>query len=71
MLPTGKRIPRGVVKVVSVLAAAVFVVDNRLSGTVEIVLFVGSIAILLICLFIWLFFDLERDSGFWPGKPSE
>jgi len=70
MLPTGKRILRGVIKVVAAVAAAVFVFDNRLNGTVGIVLLVGSIVILLVCLFVWLFFDLGGDTGFWPDKPS-
>jgi len=48
MLPTGKRILRRVVKVVAAAAAVVFLLDNRLSGTIGIVLLVGSIAALLI-----------------------
>jgi hypothetical protein len=70
MLPTGKRLLRGVVKVVAAAAAAVFVLDNRLSGTIGIVLFVGSIVVLLVCLVVWLVFDLGEDTGFWPDKPS-
>jgi hypothetical protein len=70
MLPTGKRILRGVVKAIAVAAAAVFVLDNRLSSTIGIVLFVGSIAVLLVCLFVWLVFDLGENSRFWPDKPK-
>jgi predicted membrane-bound dolichyl-phosphate-mannose-protein mannosyltransferase len=70
MLPTGKRILRGVVEVVATAAAAVFVLDNRLSGTTGVVLFVVSIAVLLVLLFVWLAFDLTEDTGFWPDKPK-
>jgi hypothetical protein len=56
--------------VVAAAAAAVFVLDTRLGGTVGIVLLVGSIAVLLICLFVWLFLGLGRNAGFWPDKPS-
>jgi hypothetical protein len=70
MRPTGKRILRGVVKLVAALAAAVFLLDNRLRGTIGIVLVVGSIALLLVCLVVWLVFDLGKDSGFRPGKPD-
>jgi hypothetical protein len=61
MLPRGKQILRRVLKVVAVVAAAVFVFDNRLSGTIGIVLLVGSIVALLVCLFVWLIFDLGED----------
>jgi hypothetical protein len=61
MLPRGKQILRRVLKVVAVVAAAVFVLDNRLSGTIGIVLLVGSIVVLLVCLFVWLIFDLGED----------
>ena len=70
MLSARRRILRGVVKVIAVAAAAVFVLDNRLGGTVGIVLLVGSIAVLLVCLFVWLVFDLGEDTGFWPDKPK-
>lgn len=70
MLPTRKRILRGVVKVAAVAAAGVFVFDNRLSGTIGIALLVGSIAVLPVCLVVWLGFDLGEDTGFWPNRPS-
>jgi F0F1-type ATP synthase assembly protein I len=69
MLPTGKQILRRVVKVVALVAAAVFVLDNRLSGTIGIVLLVGSIVVLLVCLFVWLIFDFGEDSAL-PDKPK-
>jgi hypothetical protein len=70
MLPTGKRILRGVVKAVAAAAAGIFIFNNRLTGTTGIALFVGSIVVLLLCLFVWLIFDLGEHTGFWPDKPK-
>jgi predicted membrane protein len=70
MLPTGKRILRAIVKVVASAAAAIFVFDNKLTGTTGIVLFVGSLAALLVCLLVWLIFDLSVGAGFRPDKPK-
>jgi hypothetical protein len=66
-----KRVLRGVVKVVATAAGVVFLFDNRLSGTAGTVL-LGSIAVLFVCLFVWLIFNLgeNEDSGFWPNKPN-
>lgn len=70
MLPIGKRILRGAIKAVMVAAGGIFVLDSRLSGTVGIVLLVGSIAVLLVCLAVWLFFDLGEHPGVWPKRPD-
>jgi len=69
MLPVAKRILREVVKVVAVSAGVVFLFDNQLSGTAGLVL-LGSGAVLLLCLLIWLIFDLS-DTGFWPDQPDK
>jgi hypothetical protein len=65
-----KRILRGVVKVVAAAAGVVFLLDNRLSGSAGFVL-LGSIAVLFVCLFIWLIFDLGEGTAFWPRKPDQ
>ena len=70
MLPTGKRVLRGVVKVFPVAAATIFVLDNKLSGATGIVLFIGAIAVLLVCLFVWLAFNPSDKTCFWPDKPE-
>jgi hypothetical protein len=64
-----KRILRGVVKIVATAAVLVFFFDNKLSGTAGLVL-LASIAVLFLCLFVWLIFDLGEHSGFWPDKPD-
>ena len=71
MLSVAKRILRGVVKAVAMAAGLVFLFDNRLSGNAGTVL-LGSIAVLFVCLFIWLIFGLGegKDGGFWPNKPN-
>jgi len=70
MLAVAKRILRVVVKIVAAGAGIVFVFDNRLSSTTGFIVLVGAIAVLLICLFIWLFFDLGENKGFSPDKPQ-
>jgi len=69
MLFMGKRILRGVVKVVATAAGLVFLFDNKLSGDAGTVL-LGSIAVLFVCLFAWLIFGLGEGTGFWPNKPG-
>jgi hypothetical protein len=70
MLAVAKRILRVVVKIVAAGAGIIFLFDDRLSSTPGIIVLVGAIAVLLICLCIWLFFDLGEDKGFWPDKPQ-
>lgn len=65
-----KRILRAAVKVVATAAGIVFLFDNKLNSTTGITALLGSLAVLLICLFIWLNFDLGEDKGFWPDKPE-
>jgi hypothetical protein len=66
----GKRILRAVIKAVALAAGMVFLFDNKLSGTAGDVL-LGSIAVLFVCAFLWLAFDLgDDDTRFWPNKPS-
>ena len=63
-----KRFFRGVVKVVASIAGAVFVFDNRLSGTAGLVL-LGSIAVLFLCGVVWMMFlrdNDDGDTGYWP-----
>jgi hypothetical protein len=60
MLPAGPRILRVDVKGIAAATAAIVVLDNRLSGTIGIVPFGASIAVLLVCLRVWLICDLGR-----------
>jgi hypothetical protein len=58
MLPMTKRLIRGVIKTVTGVAVLVFVFA-RMSTNIGLLLFVGSIVVLIIC-FCWLKF-LEDD----------
>ena len=64
-----KRFFRGVVKVVAGIAGIVFIFDNHPSGKSGLVL-LASIAVLFLCLFVWLIFlredRHEDDRGYWP-----
>ena len=70
MPPMAKRILRVAIKVVTIAAGIVFILDNRLSGTAGTVL-LGSIAVLGVCLFIWLIFGFGEDTGAGTGKPQQ
>jgi hypothetical protein len=70
MLPVAKKILRSVLKVVATAAGVVFLFDNRFSGNAGVVL-LGSIAVLFICLLVWLIFDLGDDSGLGPDEPQQ
>ena len=65
--PIWKRILRGAVKTIAGIAGLVFFFDNRSSGMAGIVL-LASIAVLFLCLFVWLIFGLGNDHVFWPKK---
>jgi len=60
-----RRILRKAIQIVATIAGVVFLFDNRFSSSGLAVL-VASIAVLLVCLFLWLIFDLGEDTGFWP-----
>jgi hypothetical protein len=68
-----KRILRGVVKTVALVAALVFFFDNRVTGTAGDVL-LGSIIVFFLCLFVLVIFfrddEDDRTSGYWPGPPQ-
>jgi dolichyl-phosphate-mannose--protein O-mannosyl transferase len=68
-----KRVLRGIVKTVAVVAGLVFFFDNRVTGTAGTVL-LGSIVVFFLCVFVWGIFlrDDEDDgnSGYWPRPPE-
>ena len=66
-----KKILRGIVKSVAIVAGTVCLLDNHISGTAGTVL-LGSIIVLFLCLFAWLFLkDENEDSGYWPPRPPK
>jgi hypothetical protein len=65
----GKRIVLNVVKAVAMIAAVVFWFCP-LSTATQVLLFVGSIVVLLICVGFSSGLD-DRNTGYWPPKPYE
>jgi len=65
-----KRLIRGVIKVVSGIAALVFILA-RMTTTTGLVLFVGSIVVLLACFVLSkLLEDDDENTGYWPDDPK-
>ncbi len=64
-----KRLVLNVVKVVAVIAAIVFWFMPLATAT-QVLLFVGSIVVLLICLAASGSLD-DSNTGYWPQKPAE
>ena len=69
-----KRVLRGIVKTIGLLAALVFFFDNSVTGTAGTVL-LGSIVVCFLCLFVWAIFlrddEDDEDSGYWPSPPQQ
>ena len=64
-----KKTLRHIVKGLAVVAAAVFVLDNRSSGTAGIVL-MGSIGLMGICLIVLLVLGQNEESNTTNVPPS-
>lgn len=62
-----KRIFRGIVTTIAVLAGVVFIFDKPVSDVAEIAL-VASGVVLVLCLLVWRIFDLGDDDWFQPKK---
>jgi hypothetical protein len=62
-----KRILRGIVKTIAVVAGMILIFDNGVSGVAGIVL-LASGAALVLCLFVWRIFELGHDDWFWPKR---
>jgi len=62
-----KRILRGLVKTIAVVAVSIFILDNRASGVGGILL-IASVVIALLCFLVWSVFDLGEDDWFRPRK---
>jgi len=66
-----KRLIRGVVKVVAGIAAVVFILV-RFTTTTEVLLFVGSIVVLLVCLGVLRLLEADdENTGYWPDGPKQ
>ena len=65
-----KRLLRGAVKVIATIAMAVFIVANPLTNNLRnVIAFFISIPVLLLCFFLWLLLNKDKEQGYWPEKP--
>ena len=65
-----KRTIRNTIKVVSTSAGLVFlfVLPN---GFNQLLLFIGSIVVLLVCFVLWTLLFGDEHTGWWPDKPEQ
>jgi hypothetical protein len=65
-----KRLIRGVIKAIAGIAAVVFILA-RMTTTTGLVLFVGSIVVLLVCFVLSkVLEDDDENTGYWPDDPK-
>ncbi|HYM75850.1 MAG TPA: hypothetical protein VE377_07715 [Candidatus Dormibacteraeota bacterium] len=65
-----KRLIRGAIKTVAAIAAAAFLFA-RMGTNTGLLIFVGSIVVLLGCFVLLKFLeDDEDDTGYWPPNPK-
>jgi len=69
MEPMAKRLIRGAIKAVALLAVAVFVFARMTTNT-GLLLFVGSIVVLLVCFGLLKFLEDDDNTGYWPPNPK-
>jgi Mn2+/Fe2+ NRAMP family transporter len=65
-----KRIVRSAIKIVAAIAALVFVIVPTHEFN-QLLFFVGSMVVLLVCLLLWLLLFGDEDTGWWPDKPEQ
>jgi hypothetical protein len=66
-----KRLIRGAIKTVAVIAVAVLFL-GRVTNHAELLVSVGPIVVLVVCLALWKFIeDDDVNTGYWPPKPEE
>ena len=66
MVPMTKRLIRGTIKTMAGIAAVVFLLAPMKTST-GLLLFVGSIVVLLVCFGVLKFLE---DEGYWPTNPK-
>lgn len=63
-----KRLIRGAIKTVAVIAAVVLFL-GRMTGHAELLVSVGPIVVLVVCIALWKFIeDDDVNTGYWPPK---
>jgi hypothetical protein len=66
-----KRLIRGTIKTVAVIAVAVLFL-GRMTNHAELLVSVGPIVVLVVCLALWKFTeDDDVNTGYWPPKPEK
>jgi hypothetical protein len=66
-----KGLIRGVIKAVAGIAAVVFILARMTTNT-GLLLFLGSIVVLLICFgLLKLLEDDDENTGYWPNDPKQ
>jgi hypothetical protein len=66
-----KRLIRGAIKTVAIIAVAVFFL-GRMTGHGELLVSVGPVVVLVVCLALWKFIeDDDVNTGYWPPKPEK
>lgn len=63
-----KRLIRGAIKTVAVIAAVVLFL-GRMTDQAELLVSVGPVVVLVVCLALWKFIeDDDVNTGYWPPK---
>jgi hypothetical protein len=63
-----KRLIRGAIKTVAVIAATVLFL-GRMTNHAELLVSVGPVVVLVVCFALWKFFeDDDVNTGYWPPK---
>lgn len=66
-----KELIRGIIKVVAGIAAVVFILARFTTNT-GVLLFVGSIVVLLVCFgLLKLLEGDDQNTGYWPRDPKQ
>ncbi len=69
--PVPKALIREVTKVVTGIAAVVFILA-RFTTTTGVLLFAGSVVVLLVCFGVLkLLEDDDKNTGYWPHDPKQ
>jgi hypothetical protein len=70
MLPMTKRLIRGAIKTAAGIAVVVFLLARMTTNT-GLLLFLGSIVVLLVCFGLLKYLEDDDDnSGYWPTNPN-
>jgi hypothetical protein len=66
-----KRLIRGAIKTVAVIAAAVLFL-GRITNHAELLVSVGPVVVLVVCLSLWKYIeDDDVNTGYWPPNPEK